>query len=233
MEESQMKKSGWTLFRVDGLRLKINKFNPLRGKGFIPVPANLQARKACVNVENYDDYCFRYAILSKFVKKDPQRPSCYNESEHNLDFSSVTFPVKIKDVKKFEHANNVSINLFGVDKTNSIYPPKVCKDEKEDHWDLLLLENGYNWHYVYIKHFDRSLGFHITQRGHKITVCKRCFSHFDGQYGNTCEDKLKLHKANCNKNTPLRIVLPTTGSFIKFEKVERQLRVPMRILNQY
>jgi hypothetical protein len=29
----QMKKSGWTLFKV-GLRLKINKLYPLRGKGY-------------------------------------------------------------------------------------------------------------------------------------------------------------------------------------------------------
>jgi hypothetical protein len=148
MEESQIKKSGWTLFRVDGLRLKINRYNPLCGKGYIPLPTTLQFRKACINVQNYDDYCFRYAILSKYVKGHPERPSRYTNLIHNLDFWSVTFPVKIKDIKKFENTSNVSINLFGVDKTNSVYPLKVCKDEKKDHWDLLILENGYNWHYV-------------------------------------------------------------------------------------
>jgi DNA polymerase type B, organellar and viral/Recombination endonuclease VII len=43
------------------------------------------------------------------------------------------------------------------------------------------------------------------------------------------EEKLKLHKANCHKNSPLRIDMPTKTPFIKFENVERQLRVPIAI----
>jgi hypothetical protein len=229
MEESQMKKSGWTLFKVDSLRLKINKFKPFHGKGFIPLPPALQARKACINVQNYDDYCFRYAILSKYVKFHPERPSSYNNLVNSLDFSCITFPVKIKDVKKFENTNNVSINLFGVEKTNSIYPLKVCKEEKKDHWDLLILENGRNWHYVYIKHFERLTRHQITKHEHKVCICKRCFSHFDNRHGSSCEEKLKLHKTYCNSNTPLRIDLPSEHPFVKFEMVERQLRVPIAI----
>jgi hypothetical protein len=155
LEEAEMKKSGWTIFTVDCLRLKINQYKPLRGEGYIPLPNNIKSRRACVNVQNTDEYCFRYAILSKFVNVHPERPNSYKNLEHNLNLSCVTFPVGIKDVKKFETINNVSINLFGIDKSNQIYPLKVVQLEKDNHWDLLLMDNGYEWHYMYIKYFNR------------------------------------------------------------------------------
>jgi hypothetical protein len=54
----------------------------------------------------------------------------------------VTFPVKIKDFKKFEYINNVSINLCGIDKSNQIHPLKVVKFETDNHWDLLIVDDG-------------------------------------------------------------------------------------------
>jgi hypothetical protein len=141
----------------------------------------------------------------------------------------VTFPVKIKDVKKFEYINNVSINLCGIDKSNQIHPLKVVKFEKDNHLDLLIVDDGYDWHYVYITNFDRLVRSQITKRMNRVCICKRFFTHFDDRYGQTAPYKLHIHKTNCKSNAPLRIQLPSKQPFIKFENVGRQLRVPIVI----
>ena len=42
MDESEMMKCGWSLFIIDGLCLKINKYKPLWGNSFIPLPNKLK-----------------------------------------------------------------------------------------------------------------------------------------------------------------------------------------------
>jgi len=42
-----------------GLNIKISRYNPLRGSSYIKLPEKLKAKKACVNVQNHDEECFR------------------------------------------------------------------------------------------------------------------------------------------------------------------------------
>src|SRR5438876_4777271 len=100
--KKQSSKSGWALCAIDGLRLRINKYRPLSGSTYIPLPQKIANKKACINVENDDNECFRYAVLSKCVTKDAQRQSQYNNIQHQCDFSSITFPTSLEEVKKFE-----------------------------------------------------------------------------------------------------------------------------------
>lgn len=66
--------SGYTLDKIDGLLLSINKFNPIGGSTYIELPDEINKRKATINVQNFeDDKCFKYSILSKFVDVNPNR----------------------------------------------------------------------------------------------------------------------------------------------------------------
>src|SRR2546425_3192373 len=225
LEEVELKKSGWSLYAIDGLRLRVNKYRPLSGSTYIPLPQKIANKKACINVENDDNECFRYAVLSKFVTKDAQRQSQYNNIQHQYDFSSITFPTSLEEVKKFEKKNNISINVFGLDKDQNVYPLKIADKELTDHRDLLLISNKeQQHHYIYIKNFERLVHSQLTKDCGKLIVCKRCFQHYYER--NDGEERMAAHNDFCTKNKPVRIDLPVKEPTLKFKHVERSLRVP-------
>lgn len=47
---------------------------------------------------------------------NPQRVINYVQHIDKLDFSGIEFPVKIRDIPKFEERNNISINVCGYEK---------------------------------------------------------------------------------------------------------------------
>lgn len=112
--------SGYTLDKIDGLLLSINKYSPIGGSSYIELPEEINKRKATINVQNYNDnMCFKYSILSKFVHVHPYRLSShYDKLNDKYNFSVVTYPVLLKDVKIFEkHNPGVSINIYGIKKS--------------------------------------------------------------------------------------------------------------------
>ena len=52
----------------------------------------------------------------------------YRHYENLYDWSILIFPVLLKDITKFEKANNISVNVYGC--TN--YDDKVCKELLEE-----------------------------------------------------------------------------------------------------
>lgn len=42
MKESQMRESGWTLISILHLEININKYKPIRGSSYIPLPNNIK-----------------------------------------------------------------------------------------------------------------------------------------------------------------------------------------------
>ncbi|XP_073982716.1 uncharacterized protein [Rhodnius prolixus] len=200
-------------------------YKPLGGSTYIKLPDAIAAKKACINPENYDEQCFRYAVLAKYVDKDPQRVSKYKHMSHNYDFSCIAFPTPLHQIRKFEKENSISINVFALDEEDAIYPLKVTNKELPDHRDLLLLEDGGKHHYVYIKDFEKLVRNQKTRHNGVIKVCKRCFTHFDNQHGRTAAEKLTEHSIYCNDNDPVAVKLPTDEPIIKFKNVEHQLKV--------
>lgn len=68
-ETFTLKGSSWRQISLDGLQLRTNKVNLLGGSTFIKLPKIIYNKKAIINVKNYDNKCFKYAILSKFNEK--------------------------------------------------------------------------------------------------------------------------------------------------------------------
>ena len=67
--EQQAKGSGWSLKEIKGLELRINEYRVLRASTFIDLPPKIKNTKSVINVRNNDDFCFKYAILSKLTCK--------------------------------------------------------------------------------------------------------------------------------------------------------------------
>ena len=224
-EESQEKNSGWTLSVIKNLNIRIHKYSPWRGSSYIILPDWIEKKKACVNVHNNDQYCFKYAILSKFISRDAQREELYRDLQHNYDFSCISFPPSFQNIEKFEKVNSISINIFAIDDSKKIYPLKVCKSELKDHRDLLLLNEGDNNHYVWIKSISRLVSKQISDRNGHVEVCKRCLTHFNDD---THQMKIQQHKLYCDEKACLRIDFPK-DNYIMFKEYEKMLIVPIVI----
>ncbi|KAG8232199.1 hypothetical protein J437_LFUL010500 [Ladona fulva] len=116
--EFQAKGSGWTLSEVIGLELRINKYIPLRGSTYIELPPKIANTRSVINVRNEDVFCFKYAISARNISQNPQRVSKYETIQFRTGYvwDCIKYSVDLKDIPKFERANNISINVFNVAK---------------------------------------------------------------------------------------------------------------------
>jgi len=115
----------------------------------------------------------------------------------------------MSDINKFEKNNiNVSINVYGLERKiqppksprYEVYPLRVVDEEKLDHFDLLLMTDEDNSHYVYISNFSRLIRAQKTRRDGCVVFCKRCFTSFDNQnlkYKLSGQAVLDQHKLIC------------------------------------
>ena len=61
---------------------------------YFPLPEKLKLKRAIVNVQNKDEQCFKWAVLSAVfpVEKKTERLSNYTSHEQALDWTGLTFP---------------------------------------------------------------------------------------------------------------------------------------------
>lgn len=246
IEAMSSKGSGFVLDRIDGLLLNTNKYTPLGGSSYIPLPAYIENKKATINVQNEDDKCFKYSLLAKFVNPNHRLivGTNYANVEDRYNFSKMSYPVAYKDIHKFEKENpGVSINVYILKEGKSSYkynikeknitknklnlnqnqylvnPLKVCDEEKDDHHDLLFFGDGTGkTHYCRIINLAKLVGAQISRHGHSILLCKRCFKCFSQNKGPlTAEQRLNSHKIKCKNNKPLTPILPAPKTILNFE----------------
>ena len=135
MEEFQERESGWSLKSILNLVVNIYKFNSMRGSSYIDLPPFIKNKKACINVENKDDKCFKWAILSALY---PARMSTnrvnYVPYENDLNFKGIEFPVDPRKVSKFEKQNDISVNVYYLKKKQreafDVLPRHLTADKK-------------------------------------------------------------------------------------------------------
>lgn len=183
--EYQRQGSNWTLDKIIGLTLNVTKYKPLRGSSFIPLPIRLRVKKAIVNVQNTDQKCFQWAILSALhpAAHHFQRILNYVPYADELDFTEIEFSVQMKDILKFEIQNVISVNVFGYEK-GKMYPNHLTKQRFERHVDLVIT-SGQRSHYCWIKSL---IDFYQT----KITIATNIST--------AAIVYMALQKRNCWKN---------------------------------
>ena len=147
--EFQEKDSGWTLRSIISLTVNINKYNPMRGSSYIKLPASIQKKHARVIVQNFDDdHCFKWAVFSALhpAERNPGGLSNYQQHENELSFAEIAFPVMPKDVPKFEHQNDISINVYILQNKEErfiVAPIHITGQKRNRHVNLLLIQNEY------------------------------------------------------------------------------------------
>ena len=224
MDDSVLKGSGWHFLTVEKLEIRINKCPALsRGSQYVRLPEKYRYSRSIVNIQNLDDYCFKYCVLAKFIEKDKDLWINYQNQPHldsRYDWSCIEYPVALKDISKFEKRNNISINVYGIEKEKEsndceIFPLKVCDEELEDHRDLLYITDNDRSHYCCILNLNALVSSQITKHTYSGTlkVCKRCFAHYSGE---NAEEKLMEHKMLCGNFDAVKCVFPKKDK-INFE----------------
>ncbi|CAI6357863.1 unnamed protein product [Macrosiphum euphorbiae] len=149
---------------------------------------------------------------------------------------------RLSDITKFEkNNNNVSINVYGLDKkfqvprkypTYEVYPLRVVDEEKKEHFDLLLVTDGDNSHYVYISNFSRLIRAQKTIHNGSVIFCKRCFTSFDNQnfkFKLSGQEALDQHKLICGAHKPILPEMPKEGDCVEFRAWKKTVRYPFVI----
>ena len=218
--------SGWYFKEVLKLEIHTVKYAPIRGSAYFPLPDWIMRKKAIVSLRNTDDKCFIWSILRYLHPriKNECRLGDLRKYEKSLCTKGITFPMKIKDISKFERLNpNIPpINVFSLSDTkNLIYPLKCGGKDCKKTIDLFLNEKDGKYHYSLIKNFSRLVRSQITTRTNEpIQICKRCFCHF------TKKELLDKHISYCINNGKAVVNMPKNGSFIYFKNHYKKLPIP-------
>ena len=144
--------------------------------------------------------------------------------EHELNIpKGLTFPVKIRDITKFESLNPgiPGINVFSVSENKKFYPLRMALRDTKNTIDLFLYVEDGRFHYSLIKNFSRLFRSQITSRtNEKIQICKRCFTHF------TKEELLIEHIKYCSSNETVAVKLPPKNTKLCFNNYHKQFPIP-------
>lgn len=231
VENFNRRGSGFVLDRIINFVLCVNTYRPLHGNTYIPTPDWLKKKHCVVNVQNNDEKCFMWAVLSALypVEKNAQRMSNYVAYEQMLNVQGLEFPMPIKLIPHFEkHNPTISINLLYPDSdSNGFCVEYVSKHtDREHHINLLLLddpENPAKRHYVCIKNMS-ALVCHRTNHKTKVHVCNYCLHPFSS------EEVLNRHVTQCMQHDPQQVEYPDQNNkkdrTLKFNSRHKQHPLP-------
>ena len=62
IDKMEISESGLALKETDKLKFHYDKYSPTRGGLFIELPDWIKKKKTCINIQNEDDKCFKYAV---------------------------------------------------------------------------------------------------------------------------------------------------------------------------
>ena len=220
--------SGWYFKEVKRLEIHIVEYKPMRGGSYIPLPEFITKKKSIINIQNKENKCFLWSILRYLhpVQMNEVRLTDLRDYENDLNLKGINFPVKVKDITKFENNNPdlPEINVFSVNDNNKIYPLRINKKDCQKSIDLFLYSEDEKQHYSLIKNFTRLVRSQYTShKSSKIYICKKCLTHF------TKEGLLEKHISSCSKNETVAGKMPSKNSILKFQNHFKKLPIPFAI----
>ena len=122
------------------------KYDPMRASSCLPLPKELKAKKACFLK------CFLWSILTFLhplkYRNHLDKVSKYQEYERELNMSGIQYPVDIKDIGKFEHQNNISVNVYGYEDKKIFTLCITTMNAARHHVNLLYITADEPSHYV-------------------------------------------------------------------------------------
>ena len=171
------------VYEVLFTNIDFHQLNFTRGSSYLPLPEWLAKKKAIINPKNEDQECLKWAVIaaSKWeeINTNPERISKLKKFEKDFDWFGLEFPVSVKDIRKFEFINRISINLL-VTEGKEIY---ICRkgDNYEKVINLMIISSDERNHYVAIKSLSRLLANENTNHKGRQYFCMNCLQGFERQ----------------------------------------------------
>ena len=224
--------SGWYFHEVLYLEIHTVDYNPMRGSSYIPLPDWIMRKKAIVNILNTDEKCFLWCVLRYLHPRDKNdnRITDLKQYENELNTKGINFPVKLKNITKFESLNPSlpGINVFSVNENKKFYPLRMAKRDPQNTIDLFLYEEDGKTHYSLIKNFSRLFRSQITSRTNgQIYICKRCFTHFSKG------ELFQKHAEYCLVNEIVAVKMPPGNTMLFFNNYHKQLPIPFVVYGDF
>ena len=231
----QVEGSGWVFLEVENLTLHTNIWDPIKASSYIDLPKELKNKNAIINMKNEDNNkCFLWCVLRALNPKNKNAERIDKDlksKEDTLNMEGIDYPVNLKDIKRFEKQNpEISISVLGYSKDERIYPLRISeytKKKKEDgrKYDivLLLIKDGDNSHYCYVKNLSALLTSQLNKHDHKLYFCLNCLNGYDNP------EKLEKHKEYCSEEESIKINMPKPDTYIKFKNYLYSERAPFAI----
>lgn len=247
VDEVMIEGSGFTLSRIDQLRVQIFKYEPLRGSGFIELPKMLKHKRAIINLKNTYDECFKWSILSALHydevyaknRNKVNQAASYHRWANELNFDRIDFPVRLNQIEKFMQENqHIAINVYYFDSEKKCICPcfLASKPVERKYIHLLMLTEATNSHsierheaathshYCWIKNLGALVGSQLSKNYHKKYICDRCLTYFNSQ------EKLEKHRILCESMNKCAIGMPPVGkNYEAFKNYKNELKIPIII----
>jgi len=177
LEEFQERDSGWALSRILNLTINVNKYNPLHAGCYIELPRKIKLKRAVVNVQFTDNACFAWSVVAALhpAEKHSKQKTSYPDYTSVLNLTDIEFPMTLTQIKKFENLNNISINVYCIEKKKelSILPIRLTEKKMDKHVNLLYVQNDDVGHFAWIKNLSRLVSSQLSKYGHKKYFCDR------------------------------------------------------------
>ena len=153
LEVYQKNGSGWYFNEVVQLEIHLVEYNPTKGSSYIPLPDWISNKKAIVNIENKDEKCFLWCVLRYLHPKEihEEKLTDLKKYEFSLNTKGISFPIKLKDISKFEKLNPSlpGINVFS-NNDKIFYPLRMAEKDCLNTIDLFLYEEEGKFHFTII-----------------------------------------------------------------------------------
>ncbi|CAH3027956.1 unnamed protein product [Porites evermanni] len=167
LEVYQKNGSGWYFKEVVQLEIHIVEYNLTKGSSYIPLPDWISDKKAIVNIENKDEKCFLWCILRYLHPRDrdEERLTGLKEYENSLNTKGISFPMKLRDISKFEKLNPSlpGINVFQrwlyADFECFTKPMNTCSPNPKESYNYNYQKHEPSGFCFYIKGIDPNISF--------------------------------------------------------------------------
>ena len=156
------------------------------------LPRCIANKRACLWINCLAKLSFIYACLAHLhpVVRNASRPKQYDSHFADLNLTSLTFPLPMKEVPRFEKQNpTIAVNIIGYSKTHFIplYRSKNIVKENVKPTTLTLL--FVNKHFYLVRNVSRLLGKNGVASSH---YCFHCMCSI------RCTRKFKYHQSLCS-----------------------------------
>ena len=242
IDEYMSRGSCWILHELLRLDLHTYEYIPLQGSTYIPLPKDLKAKHAVINMNNTDEKCFIWCIALALYG-DPNAPhqervTHLRQHEHKFNMTGIEMPMQLKDIPRFERQNDISVSVYGwenarinkdgVKELGYATTLRIAKDIKPRHVNLLMIGDEVK-HYCWIKHFSRLVRSQYTGARIEHAYCRFCLHGFYGKaIPGQCtrlEDAKRRrdeHEKECFRHGGQKTSFPEEP-FVEFKAIQKQV----------